>query len=139
MQREYNTKPNKTSFKKGHIAIKGAFGKGSSHSIKSKKKIGETLTGLIGSNARRWKGEKAGYVAKHSWITKHYGKASKCENNINHFSTRYHWANISGEYKRGREDYRELCPSCNVKESKKDYCKNGHPFSKENTYIRPEG
>ena len=97
------------------------------------------LIGRYGSTARRWLGDKAGYVAKHLWINKHYGKAYYCENNSSHIAKRYCWANISGNYKREREDYKQLCTSCNVRESKKDYCKNGHHFTKENTYIRPEG
>lgn len=57
---------------------------------------------------------KVGYRALHEWVEKHLGKASKCSNNINHKSSRYHWANISGEYKRDLSDWHELCPSCNM-------------------------
>ncbi|MEN6567167.1 MAG: hypothetical protein ABFC57_12805 [Veillonellales bacterium] len=49
------------------------------------------------------------------------------------------WANISGEYKRSRSDYMELCPSCHRLFDKGNYCKHGHEYTKENTYYRKEG
>lgn len=61
-----------------------------------------------------WKGEKAGYNAKHTWIRKYYGKASKCEE-CGLPNLRYEWANISGYYYRKREDFKELCKHCHVK------------------------
>lgn len=36
--------------------------------------VSKELTGKIGKMARRWKGDDASYIAKHMWITKHYGK-----------------------------------------------------------------
>jgi len=91
-------------------------------------KISKSLTGKFGIMARRWKGESAGYVAKHLWLIKHYGKANKCDNpdcsypkivnagrEVLDRPKRYEWANISGEYKRERLDYIQLCPSCHRK------------------------
>ena len=103
------------------------------------KKVSDSLRGKFGPSSRRWKGIDAGYVAKHMWIVKNYGKASKCE--ICHAKTasRYEWANISGEYKRDISDYMQLCPSCHRKMDGKDYCKNGHRLVPENIYIRKEG
>jgi hypothetical protein len=92
----------------------------------------------IGENARAWKGMNAGYVAKHLWIIKHYGKASKCELCVKP-AKRYEWSNISGEYLRDRSDYRMLCPSCHRKEDFGNYCKRGHEYTEKNTYIRKEG
>ena len=97
------------------------------------------LVGKFGPKARRWKGDEAGYVAKHMWINKHYGKARSCSFNKNHKSTRYHWANISGKYKREVTDYIPLCPSCHKIFDRKQTCKNGHLYTPQNTYIRKQG
>lgn len=104
-------------------------------------KIRASLLGKYGDKSRRWKGENAGYVAKHMWIIKHFGKASKCEFNSNHKAKRYEWANVSGEYRRDKSDYIELCPSCHriMDNRKGHFCKHGHEFTDENTYIDPRG
>lgn len=66
---------------------------------------------------KKYKGINAGYTAKHHWLYKWYGKASKCENtNCTYENPKlYEWANISGKYKRERDDYMQLCPSCHRK------------------------
>lgn len=103
-------------FEKGHKKI-GGFVKGSKHKPESIKKVSESLTGKTGSDSRRWKGDKASYVAKHMWIHKHFGKASCCENKNCQFKNpkRYEWANISKKHRRERADYVQLCPSCHQK------------------------
>jgi len=93
---------------------------------------------LIG-NQRRWLGDNAGYVAKHMWIVKHYGNATKCEKCGTKKALRYEWANISGLYRRAIDDYKQLCPSCHRKEDHGNFCRKGHEFTPENTYIRKEG
>ena len=60
-----------------------------------------------------WKGDNASYRSVHIGIQSKLGKASHCSINSNHVSTVYHWANISGEYKRDCNDWRSLCPKCN--------------------------
>lgn len=70
-----------------------------------------------------WKGDKAGYNAKHDWVRDHYGRADHCEINLLHISTIYHWANRSGLYKRIRTDWRQLCPSCHRREHLKEWGK----------------
>jgi len=55
--RKYNTKPNKTSFKKGHKKI-GGFVKGDKHKPESIGKIKKSLIGKTGKNSRNWKGGK---------------------------------------------------------------------------------
>lgn len=55
MRRTYNTKPNSTSFKKGHKKI-GGIGKGDKMSEQSKKKISESLVGKNTDQARNWQG-----------------------------------------------------------------------------------
>ena len=95
----------------------------------------------IGELARAWKGMNAGYVAKHLWIIKNFGKASRCENPHckSENPKRYEWANISGKYKRGVSDYMQLCPSCHRKMDYGDKCKHGHLFTESNTYFTPKG
>lgn len=104
-----------------------------------RQRISVSLIGRFGSKARRWKGDKAGYVAKHMWIIKHYGNALFCENDKTHKAKRYEWSNISGKYKRARSDYRQLCPSCHRILDINNKCRKGHEYTLENTYINVRG
>lgn len=115
-ERKYNTKPNSTSFKKGHKKI-GGFVKGSNHTEQSKKKVSESLYGKRGQFSRRWLGDLAGYTAIHAWLTKNQGKASKCENVkcLELPAARYEWASLSGECTRDPNDYVEPCTRCHRK------------------------
>ena len=116
-ERRYNSKSNSTSFKTGHKPIRGAFGKGSKHTEQSKKKISNSLYGKRGKLSRGWKGDLAGYVAIHTWLSKNHGKASRSDNKTTKKlpSSRYEWASISGECKRDPKDYVELCTRCHRK------------------------
>ena len=60
IKRKYNTKPNQTSFKKGHRPLVGAFGKGDKMPEKSKKLISQSLLGRVGVLARNWRGGISG-------------------------------------------------------------------------------
>ena len=53
-----------------------------------------------------------GYYKAHRWIKYHYGKTDRCDLNLDHDSTVYDWANISGEYRQERSDWIRLCHSC---------------------------
>ena len=98
-------------FKKGHAPIKGVekgwFKKGEHPSLKTEFKKGSMV---------RWKGEGAGYVAKHTWISKQLGKPHFCEEcgnkKLNH--RQYHWANKSGKYLRDLSDWIRLCVKCHL-------------------------
>lgn len=64
----------------------------------------------------QWKGGSVGYNAMHDWISRHFGKANKCEDSLCEKRSRsYQWANISGKYIRSREDFRMLCVACHRK------------------------
>jgi len=58
-----------------------------------------------------------GYIAKHKWVQKCKGKASKCTSkNCSGNSKTYHWALIKDrEYSHNPDDYIELCCSCHGK------------------------
>lgn len=94
----------------------------------------------VGEKARAWKGERAGYVAIHAWLSKHHKKEScqhcgKSESDV----SRLEWANISGKYLRDISDYLVLCPSCHRKmDLFSTHCKNGHP-REGNTRIDSRG
>ena len=80
-----------------------------------------------GKKAYQWKGNFAGYIPKHTWFRKTFGKATKCENKDCKYPRvakdhallvkpkRFEWANISKKYLRIRSDYIQLCPSCHRK------------------------
>lgn len=64
----------------------------------------------------RWKGDDAGYYAVHDWMTKHFGQPTECEQcGLNDPLRKYHWANLSGEYRRDRNDFKRMCVSCHRK------------------------
>lgn len=58
--------------------------------------------------------ENPSYASLHDWVSRHKGKAIKCEHcgNIN---GRIEWANLSHEYKRDLNDWLSLCKKCHVK------------------------
>ncbi|KKM07769.1 hypothetical protein LCGC14_1730510 [marine sediment metagenome] len=89
-ERKYNSKPNSTSFKKGH-----------------KRTLGE-LNG-------NWKGNKVGYGALHDWLVLRLGKPKICSLCNTTKAKKFEWANISGEYKRDITDWTRLCTSCHRK------------------------
>lgn len=63
-----------------------------------------------------WKGNKVRYQALHQWVRRHLGTPEKCDGkNCSGKSRRYHWANISGKYKRSLKDWVRLCVSCHLK------------------------
>ena len=88
---------------------KAALGKIMSPEAKKKMSIAKT-----GKNNSLWKGDKVSYVGLHIWVKNHLGSPHICENcnnsKLNH--RQYHWANLSGEYKRDLSDWARLCVKC---------------------------
>lgn len=97
--------------------------KGTHLSKKSRKKISNALKGRsvwnkgkkipekYGKNHPLWKGNEAGYRAKHNRIVARKGRATKCifcEKDMG----RIHWANIDHKYTDNPDDYIALCPKC---------------------------
>lgn len=66
-----------------------------------------------GSKNHNWKGDKVSYAGIHMWLAINYIKTGACEECL--VIRRTTWANISDEYKRDRDDWRELCYSCHKK------------------------
>ena len=87
-----------------------------SHQIKPGERLSLSTQFKKGMNAgasnNKWKGDKAGYVAKHLWVSHHFGKPQECVHCLTTELRAYHWANVSGEYKRKRDDWLRLCVPC---------------------------
>lgn len=87
--------------------------------MKGKVAWNKGIPGLQGEKSSSWKGEKAGYDAKHWWIRHKLGTPNKCERCGSTTATRYEWANISRNYSRDLDDWERLCVSCHRKEGYK--------------------
>ena len=82
---------------------------------RTKKILSEAqIRSQAGRNGNASKGDAVGYRALHNWVERQLGKPRFCEDcgdrNKSHRS--YHWANVSGNYKRLITDWRRLCAKC---------------------------
>jgi hypothetical protein len=78
-----------------------------------RKKIADAQKGDKGNN---WKGALATYNSVHHWIRDTFGKPNVCVHCEGTFTGRkIEWANVSGEYKRDRQDWIRLCAKCHRK------------------------
>lgn len=77
--------------------------------------------GIKGSANNNWKGEEAGYVAKHQWVRREMGNASEgvCCACGNEKSLNNQWANIDHTYTRDKEKWVILCASCHYHHDRK--------------------
>jgi hypothetical protein len=66
-------------------------------------------------NVSAYKGEDAGYHAKHKLIAKKLGNPKYCEHCKSTEEKMYHWSNISGKYLRDITDWQRLCVKCHSK------------------------
>lgn len=69
-----------------------------------------------------WKGNKAGYSAKHKWIDSILGRPDTCEHckRTGLKGHQIHWANIDHEYRRVLSDWIRLCARCHQKFDKEN-------------------
>lgn len=67
---------------------------------------------LSGINNPNWKGKDVGYGALHQWVIYNFGQPRFCEQCKCSNRQMYHWANLSGEYKRDRDDWKRMCVPC---------------------------
>lgn len=69
---------------------------------------------FTGKNSAVWKGDDVKYRSLHKWVERQLGQPRFCEDcgnrELNH--RQYHWANVSGNYKRIINDWRRLCVKC---------------------------
>lgn len=70
---------------------------------------------MFGENNPAWRGDDATMVAHHNWIKRQYGTPKKCEKCGTTEERMYHWANVSGTYKRDIKDYMRMCVPCHKK------------------------
>lgn len=98
---------------------------------------------VTGEKHHCWKGKKACYTTQHQWINHNYGKANGCDQCHTLTAKMYHWANISGKYRRSIKDYKQLCVSCHIKfnhlNKYGDKCRNGHKRPPEHLRIDSSG
>lgn len=77
------------------------------------------------------------YRLLHYWVENNLGKPMICSICGVENKTRYHWANLSGEYKKDITDWIRLCVQCHMKKDKsKEVCHRGHVLTKDNVVIR---
>ena len=87
--------------------------KGRKLSSSHKESIAESMKGKhLNELNPSWKGDNVGYVGLHSWIRRHYGTREQCDKCGTTKKRMYHWANISGSYKRDRDDWIRVCVPC---------------------------
>lgn len=85
-----------------------------------------------------------GYRALHNWVERKLGVPSVCAR-CPRTSGRFHWANISGKYKRDVSDWVRLCPPCHTRMDRKFppnvdgiyTCAKGHVLTEDNIYVHP--
>jgi len=88
-----------------------------SKSLETREKLSKSLKALNGKYVKKenespnWVGENVSYPALHTWLSKKYGKSSKCEMQDESCKGNFEWSNISGEYKRDVGDFQQLCRS----------------------------
>ena len=70
---------------------------------------------LKGDKSPLWKGDAIGISGVHYWMKKNFGMPSLCENCGTAKAGCFDWANISGQYKRDRSDWKRLCRSCHMR------------------------
>jgi hypothetical protein len=73
-----------------------------------------------GARHGNWKGDEVGYRSLHLWVDLHGVKTGRCVECGREVGvargTGTQWANISGEYRRDLDDFRELCIPCHSRE-----------------------
>ena len=87
----------------------GAKGKHWTNSEEFCKKASERMQG---EKHHQWKGNDVGYGALHRWVEANLGKPTLCAHCGTTQKRMYHWANVSGKYKRELADWVRLCVPC---------------------------
>ena len=95
--------------------------------IKGQKSLrkGKKFPQYSGENHWNWKGGTE-YFGVHSWLSKNFGKANKCENpECEKWCKIFHWSKLKNKsYERKRENFWMLCQSCHsIYDNFKPTCK----------------
>lgn len=122
-----NYKANKGSFKEGQQA----WNKGTKTSTTIRKKMsqakllnpvrywaGKKRNNISRTNNCNWKGVRAGYNPKHSFVARHRGSAKKYQCALCSEQAE-EWSNKDHKYSRNLYDYWPLCKKCHVEYDKK--------------------
>lgn len=73
---------------------------------------GRFTKGNSGEKNLNWKGDRAGYIAKHMWIAGQLGKPKKCEHCGTTKAKKFEWCNKDHKYSRVPSDWIRLCTPC---------------------------
>lgn len=108
--------------RKGRKAPKSAFRKGcipwnkGTKDVMKKNKTSFTSENTADEKHWCWKGDDVSYRSLHKWIDHKKGKPNLCEycgfTSTN--NRQFHWANLSGDYKRDTSDFVRLCVKCHL-------------------------
>lgn len=111
----------------------GQMTKGSKHTEETKEKNRIAHLGKrTGPKNNKWKGKYVGYHGLHDWVRDNYGTPIKCDSkDCERRSTNYQWSNVSGKYKRTRDDWQQLCIPCHKKYDYRPspFCRRGHELA----------
>ena len=89
----------------------------------TKEHVENRMRKIRGAKHWKWKGDEVGYRSLHYWVQNRLGNPSFCEGckrtkspeGLGKNRSYFHWANISGKYKRNVNDWRRLCYRCHYK------------------------
>lgn len=113
----------------------GVYKRSKEHSEKHAELMRKKLTGKFGRHASAYKDGRATYGAIHEWLKFHYKKGDVCEH-CGQKKEHLDWANISGQYRRDRSDFKVLCRTCHKIFDNKNMCKKRlHELTPENTDV----
>jgi len=106
----------KETKKSGNSLRRGAVKSCGCYNDENRVKIGRANRGrkrddMRGENNHNWRGDDVGYFALHAWLKRNFEKPKQCLL-CGADKHRIEWANISGKYKRDRDDYITICRSC---------------------------
>jgi hypothetical protein len=101
------------SMKGKHNSPKSEFKKGMTPWNK-----GKECLAVKGESNHHWKGDNAGYVSIHMWVSRWKGRPKLCDVCGSTQEKKYEWANIDHRYKRVLDDYIRMCTRCHRKYDK---------------------
>lgn len=68
---------------------------------------------FIGKNSFNWKGDNAGYQARHRWLYKNVKKPDSCP--VCNEKKPLDWANLDHKYSRDIKSWKPMCKKCHYK------------------------